>query len=155
MKRFVPITLLIISAISMAAAQSRTGKFTIAGRTAAEKTERELRALEEKRRQAIKEGDEKTLDQIYADDFSAIAGSGQLITKDQLMSVFKRNDPRINFLTDEISVRIFGSTAIFTGRLVGKTPNGEVVSASRFTHVFVKRAGRWQCVAGQSTPLPK
>ena len=117
--------------------------------------EQELRELEEKRRQAIKQGDIKTLDEIYADDFSGIAGSGQVISKEQLMSVFKRNDPRIGFTTDEISVRLLGKTALFTGRLIGRAADGEVVSASRFTHVFVKRDGRWRCVAGQATPLPK
>ena len=57
--------------------------------------------------------------------------------------------------TDEIKVRAYGRTAIFTGRLIGKAPSGAVVLASRFTHVFVKRSGQWQCVAGQSTGLPK
>jgi len=113
-----------------------------------------LLALEEKRRQAIRDGDAKTLDQIYAADFSAIAGNGQVINKEQLMSVFKRNDPRNNFTTDEIKVRVFGGTAVFTGRLIGRTPEGTVISAGRFTHVFVRRGGRWQCVAGQSTPIP-
>ena len=119
------------------------------------KAEQELRALEERRREAIKQGDMKAIDQIYADDFSAIAGSGQVINKEQLMAVFKRNDPSIEFTTDEINVRVFGQTAIFTGRLTGRAPGGEVVSASRFTHFFVKRRGRWQCVAGQSTALAK
>lgn len=115
--------------------------------------EAELKQIEETRRQAIKNGDEKILDQIYADDFTAIAGSGQIVNKQQLMAVFKRNDPAITFTTDEIHVRVFGSTALFTGRLVGRNDKGETTTASRFTHVFVQRDGRWQCVAGQSTPL--
>src|SRR5215510_7798335 len=101
--------------------------------------EAELKQIEETRRQAIKNGDEKTLDQIYADDFSAIAGSGQIVNKQQLLAVFKRNDPSITFTTDEISVRVFGSTALFTGRLTGRSADGQVISSSRFTHVFLKR----------------
>jgi len=119
------------------------------------KIEAELKQIEETRRQAIKNGDEKTLDQIYADDFSAIAGSGQIVNKQQLLAVFKRNDPSITFTTDEISVRVFGSMVLFVGRLTGRNAQGQVISASRFTHVFLNRDGRWQCVAGQSTPLPK
>jgi ketosteroid isomerase-like protein len=117
--------------------------------------ESELKQIEETRRRAIKDGDDKTLDQIYADDFAAIAGNGQIINKSQLMAVFKGNDPSIEFTTDEISIRIFGTTALFVGRLTGRAANGEVVSASRFTHVFVKRSGKWRCVSGQSTPLPR
>ncbi len=119
------------------------------------KVEAELRQIEESRRQAIKDGNEKVLDQIYADDFTAVAGNGQLINKSQLLAVFKRNDPSINFTTDEISVRVFDKTALFVGRLTGRSTRGELVSASRFTHVFVKREGKWRCVAGQATPLPK
>lgn len=119
------------------------------------KIENELKQIEETRRRAIKDGDEKTLDQIYADDFTAIAGNGQIINKKQLMAVFKRNDPSIAFTTDEITVRTFGNTALFVARLTGRSSNGEVVSSSRFTHVFVKRSGKWKCVSGQSTPLPR
>ena len=117
------------------------------------KAERQLRLIEEDRRKAIKDGDIQTLDRIYAHDFSAIAASGQIITKEQLFTVFRRNDPTLEFTTDEISVRIFGNTAIFRGRLIGKSKDGQVRLASRFTHVFVKRDGRWQCVAGQSTAI--
>jgi ketosteroid isomerase-like protein len=115
--------------------------------------EQELRAIEEQRREAIKQGDFTTLDRIYADDFSAVAGNGQIVDKPQLFAVFKRTDPSVAFVTDEIRVRVFGETAIFRGRLVGKTADGKTVSAGRFTHLFVRRDGRWQCVAGQSTPI--
>lgn len=123
--------------------------------TAVSKPEQQLREIEEARRKAIRQGDMKMLDTIYSDDFSGIVGSGQVINKEQLFAAFKRNDPRVTFTTDEITVRIYGNTAIFTGRLIGKSADGAVTSAARFTHIFVKRAGRWQCVAGQSTVLPK
>lgn len=117
------------------------------------KIERELKQIEEARREAIKKGDFKTLDTIYSDDFSGIVGNGQIIGKEQLFAVFKRNNPETIFTTDEITVRVFNKTVIFTGRLTGKTPDGKIISASRFTHFFVKRGGRWQCVHGQSTAL--
>jgi ketosteroid isomerase-like protein len=119
------------------------------------KDEQQLRNIEEKRREAIKQGDLKTLGEIYADDFTAIAGNGSVIDREQLFAVFKRNDPSVVFTTDEISVRVFGKTAIFSGRLTGRTVAGETVSAGRFTHFFVRRKGRWVCVHGQSTPLPR
>lgn len=121
----------------------------------AKKSEQQLRELEKVRSQAIKQGDMSVLNEIYADDFSGIAGSGQVINKAELLEVFKRTDPRLIFNTDEINVRLFGETAIFTGRLTGKTAEGEIILASRFTHVFVKRGKRWQCVAGQSTATAK
>lgn len=119
------------------------------------KAEEELRELERTRSRAIREGDMKTLDAIYADDFSGIVGTGQVINKEQLLAVFKRNDPSLHFTTDEINIRVFNETAVFTGRLAAITGSGVVAFASRFTHVFVKRDGRWQCVAGQSTVIAK
>lgn len=117
------------------------------------KAEQQLRAIEEKRREAIKQGDFQTLGEIYAEDFSAIAGNGQVIGREELFAIFKRNDPRVVFTTDEITVRVFKKTAIFSGRLIGRAPPGGIVSLGRFTHFFVKRKGRWVCVFGQSTPL--
>jgi ketosteroid isomerase-like protein len=119
------------------------------------RVEEELKRIEELRRKAIKEGDMKTLDGIYADDFAGIVGNGQEITKPQLMEVFKRTNPQVEFTTDEIKVRLLGTAAIFRGRLTGRTADGGVISAARFTHVFARRKGKWVCVAGQSTVIAK
>lgn len=123
------------------------------GQAKQSKDEQQLRAIEERRREAIKQGDFKTLGEIYAADFTAIAGNGQVIDREQLFAVFRRNDPSLVFATDEITVRVFKKTAIFSGRLTGRTAAGSVISSGRFTHFFVKRDGRWVCVFGQSTPL--
>jgi uncharacterized protein (TIGR02246 family) len=118
-------------------------------------TEDELRRLEEQRRQAIQAKDFAALGRIYAPDFLAIAGSGQLIDREQLFRVFAQTDPALSFDTDEVRVLDQGGTAVFFGRLMARTAAGKPVFASRFSHVFVRQAdGRWLCVAGQSTPLP-
>jgi ketosteroid isomerase-like protein len=146
MKLLLPVLLLTVACSIFGQASGKSNRQN--------RAERELRAIEETRRAAIKNGDMRTLDRIYARDFSAIAGSGQIIGKQQLLAIFQRNDPRVTFTTDEISVRVFGKSAVFVGRLIGKTAAGQTISDSRFTHYFVRRNGRWQCVAGQSTPLP-
>jgi ketosteroid isomerase-like protein len=150
MKQVLSLTLSLLVAITVGQGQTVGRK---SDRT--KKIEQQLRELEKLRSQAIKQGDMSALNEIYADDFSGIVGSGQIINKAELLEVFKRTDPRLIFNTDEIKLRVFGSTAIFTGRLTGKTAEGEIIFASRFTHVFVKRGARWQCVAGQSTAIAK
>jgi ketosteroid isomerase-like protein len=117
-------------------------------------TSSELRAIEEARRAAIKAKDFQALEQIYAPDFLAVAGNGQVVDRATLFGVFGKTDPSITFTTDEIRVLDAGQTAVFFGRLTGKTPDGKRVLAARFTHVFVRRHGRWVCISGQSTPLP-
>ncbi|HYE72519.1 MAG TPA: nuclear transport factor 2 family protein [Blastocatellia bacterium] len=116
--------------------------------------EEELKQIETSRTQAIKAGDVKTLDKIYADDFAGVASGGRAVNKGQLMELFKRVDPRVTFTTDDLKVRLFGETGIVTGRVTGKMQAGEVVSAFSYLHVYVKREGRWQMVAGQSTNTP-
>lgn len=143
MKRIFGVIFLLTAFISLAQSQTKQSK-----------AEQQLRQIEETRRAAIKDGDFKTLDTIYADDFSGIVGNGQILNKQQLFEIFKRSNPQIIFTTDEITVRVFKKTAIFSGRLTGRANDGKIVSASRFTHFFVKRGGRWQCVYGQSTALP-
>jgi ketosteroid isomerase-like protein len=149
-RRFLVISLLIIAASLFAQGQTVGEK-----QKRPSKEEQELRQIEIARSQAIKQGDMKTLDRIYADDFSGVAASGRVVNKAQLMEIFKANDPRLTFTTDEVGVRLFGETAVVTGRLTGKTPDGEIIGSSRFMHVYVKQQGRWQFVAGQSTNIPK
>ena len=54
---------------------------------------------------------------------------------------------------DSFRVRVYGETAVvwFSRHMTGPK-SGKIVSVTyRFVDVFVKRAGRWQCVSSQST----
>lgn len=115
--------------------------------------EDELLRVESARSEAIRRNDLKTLDEIYADDFVGVAGTGQLVTKPQLFEFFKRADPSLRFTTSEVSARAFGESGIVVGRLAGRREDGSLVSEARFTHVYVRRDGRFRFVAGQSTPI--
>lgn len=114
----------------------------------------ELRGIEETRRAAIKAKDFDALGRIYAPAFVAVTGNGQFVTRDELFAVFRKTDPSLSFETDEIRIVVDGDTAVFFGRLTGRTADGKTAFASRFSHVFVHRKGKWLCIAGQSTPLP-
>ena len=120
---------------------------------AAADPQKELLALEEARREAIRKQDFAMLERIYAPDFVAVAGNGQVVGRDQLFAAFRRNDPSTVFTTDEVRVEVHGDTAIFIGRLTGRK-DGAVVSDARFTHVFQRQGKEWRCIAGQSTPIP-
>ena len=116
-------------------------------------TEEVLRAVEEQRREAIRIQDFGTLGRIYAPEFTAVTGQGQLIDRAQLFQMFAKGSAGQKFTTDEIKVLDLGETAIFFGRLVARAPTGDITFTTRFSHVFVKRDGVWWCVAGQSTPV--
>lgn len=115
--------------------------------------EDELLRLETARSEALGTGDLKALDDIYADDFTGVAGTGQLVTKAQLFEFIRKTDPSVRFTSSEVSARVFGETGIVVGRLAARRDDGSLVSEVRFTHVFVRRAGRFKFVADQSTPI--
>ena len=58
---------------------------------------------------------------------------------------------------DAFTVQVHGQTAVvwFTRRLVGPSKGQRLEVAYRYLDVFVRRGGRWQCVASQSVRLPK
>jgi ketosteroid isomerase-like protein len=115
--------------------------------------EDELLRIEAARSEAVRGSDLKALDAIYADDFAGVAGTGQLVTKKQLFEIFARSDPALRFTTSETSARAFGDTGVVVGRLAARREDGTLVSEARFTHVYVRREGRYRFVAGQSTPI--
>lgn len=116
----------------------------------------ELIAIEKKRSQAIAAHDTAFLARLYADDFRGVTATGYEVNKERLMSVFQRDDPSIKFELSQLQSRIFDDMAIVTGRLTGKTvAAGDVVHDSLYIHVFQKRDGIWQIVAGQGTMISK
>lgn len=114
----------------------------------------ELIAIEKKRSEAIAKHDMDFLNKLYGDDFRGVTAIGFEVTKENLMAVFKRDDPTTKFELDQLQARVFGETAVVTGRLTGKkTETGEIVHESKYMHVYVKRDGRWQLVAGEGTMI--
>ena len=56
---------------------------------------------------------------------------------------------------DSFRVHIYGETAVvwFSRHMTGPKSGKIVAVTYRFVDVFVKRAGRWQCVSSQSTKV--
>jgi RNA polymerase sigma factor (sigma-70 family) len=100
--------------------------------------------------EAIPRRDASIISRIIADDFEGIDPVGNIFTKstylpDLAHGVF--SDQPIEL--DEIKTRVFGDAAVATSRIkiAGYTTRG------RMTNVYVKRQGRWQCVASHATGL--
>jgi acetyl esterase/lipase len=114
---------------------------------------RDLLIIEQKRGAAIVKHDMEFLHKLYADDFRGITATGYEVDKTRLMEVFKLDDPNTKFIIDEMQARVFENTAIITGRLTGRTAAGEIISRSKFIHVYLRRGGQWRIIAGQGTPV--
>ena len=114
-----------------------------------------IRTLDNERIQAQIHADAAALDRIYADDFVGVGPSGTVRTKPQVIADF--TSARLKFqsiTTDEVQVRVYGNTAVETGRsiMTGEDKGKTVPQHTRFTRVWVKQHGRWLLVANHYSP---
>jgi ketosteroid isomerase-like protein len=118
--------------------------------------QKEVMAVERALKTAVVNRDEPVLRQIYADEYLAIDSEGLVWTKEEDIAIDLNGVSRLtNYEFKDVNVRVFASVAVVTGRnlLIG-TMNGVPATAEyRFTDVFVRRDGRWQCVTTQVTPV--
>jgi ketosteroid isomerase-like protein len=129
--------------------------FPVLGQTAAEK---ELIKVENEWSAAWVKSDVKFLEQLYATEYYAISSDGIMYNKvDGIKDDTSSEYAEKSFILSDLKVHIYGETAVVTGRNDVKFKKGgkaEQIDA-RFTDVFVKRDGRWQCVATQGTKVGK
>ena len=121
--------------------------------TADPATVRQLEELEEQLAAAWKNHDCAGWGALLADDWAVIHINGQVITKPLALEMC-RTGPAVTWSVDQIAVRVYGETAIVTGRTTataeGEPPQSVVL---RFTDVVVQRNGRWLVVASHATQL--
>jgi len=118
--------------------------------------EQELVRLEHSWKQAVVNRDVSALKRLYAEEYVSTDQEGMVWNKADDIAIDTAGLFRLaSYQFDDMKVRLAGNTAVVTGLLSTKgTLNGITIgSASRFTDVFVKRDGRWQCLASQATPI--
>jgi ketosteroid isomerase-like protein len=96
--------------------------------------------------------DRAALNRIIADDFLGTGPMGTTVSKTDVIPQEGSGGHGLAISGLDIKVRVFGDSAIATGRGVPKTQNRPEL---RFTVVFVKRADRWQMVAGHLSTVPQ
>jgi ketosteroid isomerase-like protein len=124
--------------------------------TQTESVEQELITLENEWADAWVKRDVAFFDRIIADDYTWTSPWGDVWTKAQDLALVKSGETVIkSWVLADMKVRVYGDTAVVTGRnTIKETYKGEDVSGqNRWTHTWVKRAGRWQCVAAHSSEI--
>jgi ketosteroid isomerase-like protein len=116
--------------------------------------EQELIDLERAWDRAFVAKDMRFIERVLAEEFVATYGDGTRGDKAAEMAQTIDFDQRVDSsVLDGFRVRLYGETAVvwFSRHMTGPK-SGKIVSVTyRFVDVFVKRAGRWQCVSSQST----
>lgn len=119
--------------------------------------EAEVRQIEGRRFEAIVRCDFAEIDRILADDLTYTHSSGRLETKAQFLAALQSGLRFEAIEPEEVLVRVYGDAGLVTGRaqMRVRSQDRQTSFAVRFTTVYVKRQGRWQMVAWQSTRLPE
>jgi len=118
--------------------------------------EQELIQLERAWDAAFMAKDMRFIERVLADEFVVTYGDGTRGDKAAEMAQTIDFDQRVDSSAlDSFRVRIYGETAVvwFSRHMTGPKSGKIVAVTYRFVDVFVKRAGRWQCVSSQSTKV--
>jgi len=116
--------------------------------------EKELLAVEDAWTQALIKVDIPALDKLYATEYLFTDPSGAALTRDQDIASTRSGEFVVKAIRlEDVKVHVYGNFATVTGinHLTATEKGGDASGDFRFTDVFVKRDGRWQCVATQAT----
>jgi ketosteroid isomerase-like protein len=120
--------------------------------------EAELRAVEDRRYQAMIRGEAGALDKLLADDLVYVHSSGSVETKTEFLDTLRSGRLRYKRIAPEdVRVKLSGNLALVTGRSSidvereGKPQSFRV----RFTAAYEKASGSWRLAAWQTTRLPE
>ena len=122
------------------------------------KIEAELMQIERDIGQANIRRDKAFFERMEADEFIFTDSGGGITTKTEDVASLDKPAGEfklVSYEVDEMKVSIYGKTAVVTGRAttISRGKDRGITGKSRFTDVFVKRAGRWQLVAGHSSRI--
>jgi len=117
-----------------------------------EKEISEIKNLRTKTVEAIEKRDRKTLDEIYAKDFSHTHTSGKVDDKKTRLDTFVSGEKTIDTANaEDLKIKIFGKqTAVAIGKSSVKSDDG-TIAVYRWTIVYAKTGKKWQIAASQAT----
>jgi hypothetical protein len=128
---------------------------------AAQKTSADqLKALLHEFLDAAGRNDKAVFDRFFADDLIYTRSAGATITKADIMKSLneppKPDEPKATYDADDITVHDYDKVAVVNFRLIQHLEKGDKPETNYFrnTGMFLKRNGRWQAVAWQSTRVP-
>jgi len=129
---------------------------TIQAQTTSKSIEEELIKLENQWSDAMVKMDLAFLDRHVSDEYVEWSPYGSSMTKADLIASLKSGDLKVlSMAVDDIKARVYADTAVVTGRTILKEMFKGMESSGRYrwTDIWVKMAGRWQCVAAHASQV--
>jgi ketosteroid isomerase-like protein len=110
--------------------------------------EESIMELERKWARAEEKYDPKVLDEILAADFVSMDECGTIRNRSQEIASDGEWNPPGREVIDDMSVHIYGDTAIVLGRFTWtERKTGTVKMQGRFVDTFLRRDGSWRVIA--------
>ena len=147
MRLIIATIILIIAVPPFALGQTRANQAGVRADVAGEVRQLE-REFIEARRQA-RRGDPAALNRILADSFTGTSLRGRRMNKAQFVRISGNPNLRFTaFRTDETNIRIYGESALSTGRatITARNADSPVSFQFRYALVYAKQDGRWQII---------
>jgi hypothetical protein len=114
--------------------------------------------LERRRWEALVASDTGTLHELFAEGMAYTHSNALVDTKSSYIKSIE--DGAVSYVgvdSSDEEIRVFGGTAVVTGRAVIDARAGGRVhrAVARYSAVWALTGGRWQFVCWQSTPQPQ
>jgi ketosteroid isomerase-like protein len=120
--------------------------------------EKEIRRLTNQWSKALLNQDAKALDRIFSDDFTLSTAGGSFRNKKEIIERVSSGDT-VATLCDysDAEVHVYGDTAITQGigKEKGRFKGKDYSVVCRFTDVWLKRDGQWQCITAHTSEMTK
>jgi ketosteroid isomerase-like protein len=118
---------------------------------------KEIENLEHEWAQALLDENVAKLEIILSDNLQYTRSNGKVENKDGYLKTLRDGTTNYSLIKrDNSKIIINGETAIVTARWKARLqnkPNPPLETTARYTHVYVKKDGRWQLTTHQSTEI--
>ena len=99
---------------------------------------------------SVRESDVRWFEENLTADFMNSNPDGSLVDRAAFVKQIAPPCPIANLGVEDVRIRILGDTAIIHARTTYLKPGGHP-AAGRYTDIWMRRQGRWLCVAAQVT----
>ncbi len=131
--------------------------FTVAWQEQRSSAEDDLIRIEQTLARAWPERDRVSIEKILAPEWSVTDFSGRVLSRDIVLHEAFEKGSRVveSARVDDLRVRLYGATAVVTGRTTasGRLDGKPVATQLRFTDVFVQTPTGWKAVASHASEI--
>jgi len=99
---------------------------------------------------SVQKSDVRWFDEHLAEDFLNSNPDGSIVDRAGFLAQIAKPVATRGLEPREVKIRLFGDFAIIHAKTVYRKPDGQT-GAGRYTDIWQRRDGRWQCVAAHVT----